>query len=158
MLSNPNSGRSRRIRHESQKAENWTLGDERGLGVVTTGEEEENLRKCFLVDISFPADYPFKPPKLTIHDTETSVITLLRHHPISAEIRELTGFDCLCCAYVECKDLWSPVMTVNFVLKQLKRFLNFKKRALERYLCKKITIKNNIPIPPYGGASILDFL
>ena len=156
MNSHKLSSKMRRIIHESEKTDLWTLGEEQGIGVVYC-DKNGDFRKCFLVDIFFPADYPFKPPALKIHNTSVSVLSLLRPSAIATEIKEISDMDCLCCAYAECQNNWSPSITIDNVITQLSDFLKIKKRALERYLCKRIAEKNNIPAPPHGPA-IEDFL
>ena len=75
--------RLKRINHEESRTNLWTFGSDKGMGVVYVPD----LRNCFLVDIEIPADYPFKPPKLKVHDTEISVLNLLRHSVIAKEVR-----------------------------------------------------------------------
>ena len=146
---------NKRIKNEASKSDNWTLDfeEKQGLGLVFYGE---NQKKHMLVNIVFPHSYPFKAPKIKLPDG-TSVIRLLRTNSLNKEIEEISGFSCLCCSYLECGDLWGPTMNIDLILKQLGNLLDFKKRALERYFCKKIAIKNNIPVPPYGPA-IEDFI
>ena len=55
---------------------------------------------------------------------------------------------CMCCSTIICKNNWVPFLKIKNIIEEFTRFIDIKKRLVERFHCKKIQTKylHQIPI------------
>ena len=54
----------------------------------------------------------------------------------------------MCCSTITCKNNWGPFFKIKNIIEEFTRFIDIKKRLVERFHCKKIQTKYLPQIAP----------
>ena len=66
--------------------------------------------------------YPFKPPKLYINNKSISFYHKIRNLEFAKDLKKYTAIECFCCETILCDDRWSPGLTFNDVIDDIKKY------------------------------------
>ena len=92
----------------------------------------------------FRDGYPFKPPIVFYNNTLYSDILKISKYEIPI-VKKLRGNGCLCCYSINCRDNWSPSITLLSFINEIKETFEFKKTIEKILLVEKIEEKHHIP-------------
>jgi ubiquitin-protein ligase len=84
--------------------------------------------------------YPFKPPKVEFNFVNYSAF-LKTSHMSSILLHQLRGISCLCCSSITCKDNWSPAITINHIIEEIRTYQTYKKQIIYKVFADKIKDK-----------------
>ena len=77
----------------------------------------------------FDDNYPFRYPNIKINNM--SYISIISRTN-KDYLKEINGFDCLCCNSLLCNDRWGPTIRIESLVNEIKNFLDIKIRIIER--------------------------
>ena len=156
---------------------NWSLFDEENKATIyvpvkLSGFYQTLVEKDDLIDgqplliVNVPKLYPFVPPEVyyfTHNIKDIYKVSLQKELDEMIEQHFVKNNNCLlcnnkthcknpcccmCCSTIICKNNWGPFFKIKNIIEEFTKFVDIKKRLVERFHCKKIQIKYLPQIPP----------
>jgi len=86
-------------------------------------------------------NYPFHIPKIKINNSD--YINFLRIPSLRFQqlLIKITGLNCLCCNSYICNGRWTPSMTLQHIIDEIKYFNKYKKNIINKFYADKIINK-----------------
>jgi ubiquitin-protein ligase len=107
--------------------------------IVVEYNNNKKQKYHFIID----NNYPFVPPKIFFQNRP--YIDFLKVNHSSKELfhlfKKITGKECLCCHSFNCRDRWSPAITIKIIINEICWFKQEKRKVLNKLLADKIKNK-----------------
>ena len=112
---------------------------EYNLNVTVIDNSNNKKQKYhFIIDNS----YPFVPPKIFFQGRPyIDFLKVNYSNKIFNLFKKITGKDCLCCNSFNCRDKWSPDITLKKIIDEICLFKLEKRKVLNKLLADKIKNK-----------------
>lgn len=98
--------------------------------------------KYFLIEV--PKYYPFRPPQLLTCNNRIVSYNPRNYPPNLWNQYRIEYNRCMCCENIMCPDNWSPARVILHVVNEYLDFINALKTILEKNICKKIKLPDDI--------------
>ena len=90
---------------------------------------------------TMPPNYPFSPPRILINDKTYGEFLNIHSIRFKKVLRYLTGIECLCCHSYNCRDNWSPALSLNHIIQESNKYRVTKNNIKIKLLADKIKDK-----------------
>jgi ubiquitin-protein ligase len=109
--------------------------------VIKVFENDDGKLHYFQFTINEKDFYPFREPK--IHYNYKPYLDFLRITDLSILkiLKKLKGYNCLCCHSYCCTNNWSPAVTMEKIITEIKTFRNYKRDIIYKICIDKIKNK-----------------
>jgi ubiquitin-protein ligase len=146
----PNGGVKKRIIRELNdlyKHYNVIISDidkdytyNRNAKITVSAFEELNGKQSsykFIIDMN----YPFVPPSVYYNNKKYSDLLRCNSECEIRILKLLKGIDCLSCSSYTCRDNWSPAVTMNHIINEIKYSKKCKRDIIYKIIADKIKRK-----------------
>lgn len=122
--------------------------------IITVHELVYGKINCYKFCIN--NNYPFSCPTVFLNNQPylklLSNLTAYEKQPYSnalsnktkckiSNLKNLTGFDCLCCSSITCRNNWSPCCVLTNIIDEIQHFKKIKKNLVLKIFADKIKYK-----------------
>jgi ubiquitin-protein ligase len=93
-------------------------------------------------DFIMSQNYPFTCPKIFYQNRP--YIDFLKVNCTKSEIlltKKVTGHECFCCHSLNCKDNWSPAITLQKIVNEIYSIKSYKRTMVNKLIADKIKLK-----------------
>jgi len=95
----------------------------------------------FVYGFKIEDNYPFVPPKIFYQNRPYIDYLKIENMNILNQLKSNFGIDCFYCSSYACKNNWSPAVTINHIINEIKKFKNYKNYMLYKLFSIKIKDK-----------------
>jgi len=87
-------------------------------------------------------NYPFIPPKI-FYQNKTYLKYLINNFTSNniQLLKKVSGYDCLCCHSYQCRDNWSPAVTIDKIIGEIHSNRKIKRKMINKIMADKIKFK-----------------
>ena len=107
---------------------------------VTVTEFIDNKKQKyeFIIDLH----YPFVPPKIYFQGKSYMDFLKINYDKNEMNLfKKIFGQECLCCHSLNCRDNWSPAITLKKIIEEIYRFKKVKRNVIYKMIIEKIKYK-----------------
>ena len=98
-------------------------------------------KMCNTYKFNIPRHYPFISPRLSVNDMDQNLFFNLKTTRFKTILKYVSGLDCLCCNSYVCKNNWSPSVTMEVMINQIKQYKTYKYFIFIKLILDKIKEK-----------------
>ena len=92
----------------------------------------------FIIDLH----YPFVPPKIYFQGKPYMDFLRINYDKNELNLfKKVSGYECLCCHSLNCRDNWSPAITLKKIIEEIYRFKQVKRNVIYKMIINKIKSK-----------------
>ena len=133
----------RRIKKELQDLYNFyndievDIIDDKLTVIITEVIDNKNHKYSFLIT----TNYPFEPPKIFYQNK--TYLDYLKINYTRKEflfLKKVSGQDCFCCHSYNCRNNWSPAITLKKIIEEIYRIKKIKRDMINK-ICADIIKK-----------------
>lgn len=101
-----------------------------------------NDKKKQQYDFEICENYPFRPPKIFYQNRPYSDFLKINYSKNELSlVKKITGNECLCCSSLNCRDNWTPAITLQKIILDINRVKILKRNIINKLLADKIKYK-----------------
>lgn len=112
-----------------------------GYNSVNVDVSEKINGKKYSYTFKISHNYPFVPPAIYLNNIPYSEFLRIQNSYEQNMIKNITGAPCFCCTSFLCRDNWSPAVTINKIMDQIKYIKSCKRDIVNKIFADKIKIK-----------------
>jgi len=109
------------------------------MGELTVTIREIVEDKIQAYEFVIPLAYPFVPPKIRFQSRPYIDFLKLNYSASEFQVfRRITNQQCFCCHSLNCGDNWSPAITLEKIIDEIRWIKSVKRRMIHKLLADKI--------------------
>jgi len=109
------------------------------MGELTVTIREIVEDKIQAYEFVIPLAYPFVPPKIRFQSRPYIDFLKLNYSASEFQVfRRITNQQCFCCHSLNCGDNWSPSITLEKIIDEIRWIKSVKRRMIHKLLADKI--------------------
>ena len=105
---------------------------------ITIFEKDGNKIHNFMFIITENDCYPFKSPKIFYNNNTYFKFLMTNNTHITNILKKIKGMDCMCCHSFNCSNNWTPAITIDKIIDEIKMFRNYKRDIIYKIIADKI--------------------
>ena len=113
--------------------------DERKLPIVSIADINGDNVAVYEFHVS--GNYPFCPPKVFINGIAYIDFLRIKTRHFTNILKKITGFSCLCCHSYLCGENWTPTITIEKFINEIRFFRKNRRNIVNKYYADLIKDK-----------------
>jgi ubiquitin-protein ligase len=102
---------------------------------------DKNYSKNNIYTFLINKNYPFTQPNVFINNITYIQFMQIKSPETLKLLKEIWGYDCLCCSTYMCSDNWRPTIKILNIIEEIQFYRNIRLAIMYKILCNKISQK-----------------